>query len=80
MVNLIPLSASFVALFWTAVLNGFLALPLLLIANNRAIMDDRVNGRLLNALGLRNGGWMTLGVCRVEGEAAGFPLRRLKFV
>lgn len=43
------------ALFWTAVINGVLAPPLLviimLIANNRAIMGDRVNGPLTNALG-----------------------------
>lgn len=43
------------ALFWTAVINGVLAGPLLvlllLIANNRAIMGERVNGRGLNLLG-----------------------------
>ena len=43
------------ALFWTAVLNGFLAPPLLivvmLIANNREVMGARVNNRLLNVLG-----------------------------
>lgn len=43
------------ALFWTAVINGFLSPPLLvvimLIANNREVMGERVNGRLLNALG-----------------------------
>jgi len=43
------------ALFWTAVINGFLAPPLLvlimLIANNRAIMKSRVNRGGLNALG-----------------------------
>jgi Mn2+/Fe2+ NRAMP family transporter len=43
------------ALFWTAVLNGFLAPPLLivvmLIANNRDVMGTRVNNRLLNVLG-----------------------------
>jgi NRAMP (natural resistance-associated macrophage protein)-like metal ion transporter len=46
------------ALFWTAVLNGFLAPPLLivimLIANNSKIMGKRVNGRWLNILG-----WLT---------------------
>jgi NRAMP (natural resistance-associated macrophage protein)-like metal ion transporter len=46
------------ALFWTAVLNGFLAPPLLviimLIANNKAVMGKRVNGRSMNILG-----WMT---------------------
>ena len=43
------------ALYWTAVINGFMAPPLLvlimLIANNRAIMGRRVNGRWTNLLG-----------------------------
>jgi NRAMP (natural resistance-associated macrophage protein)-like metal ion transporter len=43
------------ALFWTAVINGFLAPPLLviimLIANNRKIMGKRVNGVWANILG-----------------------------
>lgn len=43
------------ALFWTAVLNGFLAPPLLVlimvISNNRSIMGNHANGRLLNVLG-----------------------------
>jgi Mn2+/Fe2+ NRAMP family transporter len=43
------------ALFWTAVLNGFLAPPLLvlvmLLANDRAIMGSRTNGRWLNVVG-----------------------------
>ena len=43
------------ALFWTAILNGLLAPPLLvvimLVSNNKAVMGARVNGRLLNALG-----------------------------
>jgi NRAMP (natural resistance-associated macrophage protein)-like metal ion transporter len=43
------------ALFWTAVINGFLAPPLLvvimLIANNRKVMGHRVNGRWANAVG-----------------------------
>jgi NRAMP (natural resistance-associated macrophage protein)-like metal ion transporter len=46
------------ALFWTAVLNGFLAPPLLVVilfvANNREVMGDRVNGLALNVLG-----WLT---------------------
>jgi NRAMP (natural resistance-associated macrophage protein)-like metal ion transporter len=49
------------ALFWTAVINGFLAPPLLvvvmLIANNRAIMGTRVNGLGTNVLG-----WATAGL------------------
>jgi Mn2+/Fe2+ NRAMP family transporter len=43
------------ALFWTAVINGFLAPPLLvvimLIANNETIMGRRHNGHWANALG-----------------------------
>lgn len=46
------------ALVWTSILNGFLAPPLLivimLIANNKAIMKSRVNGRMLNFIG-----WLT---------------------
>jgi len=42
------------ALFWTAVINGFLAPPLLvvllLIANNQAVMGGRVNGWFVNLL------------------------------
>ena len=43
------------ALFWTAVLNGFLAPPLLvvimLVSNNRAVMGKRVNSLPINVLG-----------------------------
>jgi NRAMP (natural resistance-associated macrophage protein)-like metal ion transporter len=43
------------ALFWTAVINGVLAPPLLvllmLIANNRKVMGERVNGPGLNIIG-----------------------------
>jgi NRAMP (natural resistance-associated macrophage protein)-like metal ion transporter len=43
------------ALFLAAIINGFLAPPLLvvimLIANNRRVMGERVNGRWLNILG-----------------------------
>jgi Mn2+/Fe2+ NRAMP family transporter len=43
------------ALFWTAVINGFLAPPLLvlvmLVANDRRVLGERVNGRWLNVLG-----------------------------
>jgi NRAMP (natural resistance-associated macrophage protein)-like metal ion transporter len=49
------------ALFWTAVINGFLAPPLLvvilLIANNNKVMGKRVNGPALNVLG-----WATAAV------------------
>ena len=43
------------ALFWTAVINGFLAPPVLVIlmriANNRAVMGERVNSLGINLLG-----------------------------
>ena len=43
------------ALFWTAVINGFLAPPLLviimLVANNKQVMGERVNGFGANVLG-----------------------------
>jgi NRAMP (natural resistance-associated macrophage protein)-like metal ion transporter len=43
------------ALFWTAVTNGFIAPPLLvlimLVSNNRKIMRERINGTGINILG-----------------------------
>jgi len=49
------------ALVWTAVINGFLAPPILvvlmLIANNRAVLGEHVNGRLTNVFG-----WITTAV------------------
>jgi Mn2+/Fe2+ NRAMP family transporter len=46
------------ALFWTAVINGVLAPPLLvmimLVSNNKKVMGKRVNGRLTNFIG-----WIT---------------------
>ncbi len=46
------------ALFWTGVINGFLAPPMLvilmLISNNTAVMGQRVNNRLTNIVG-----WIT---------------------
>jgi Mn2+/Fe2+ NRAMP family transporter len=43
------------ALVWSAVINGFLSPPLLvvilLVANDRSVMGDRVNGRTLSAVG-----------------------------
>ena len=46
------------ALYWTAVLNGLLAPPLLvlimLMANNHVVLGERTNGRGLNVLG-----WVT---------------------
>ena len=52
------------ALYYTAVLNGIVAPPLLwivmLIGNNRAIMKDKVNGRTSNVLGLLTAIAMTI--------------------
>lgn len=43
-------------LFWSAVLNGILAPPLiviiLLVCNNRRVMGEHTNGKLLNTLGI----------------------------
>jgi len=43
------------ALFWTAVINGLLSPPLLilimLVSNNREVMGEHTNGRVVNALG-----------------------------
>ena len=43
-------------LFWSAVLNGVLARPLiviiLIVCNNKRVMSQHVNGKLLNALGV----------------------------
>ena len=48
------------ALFWTAVVNGLLAPPLMvlimLVSNNRAVMGERVNGPWINILG-----WLATG-------------------
>jgi NRAMP (natural resistance-associated macrophage protein)-like metal ion transporter len=59
------------ALFWSAVLNGLLAPPVLvvvmLVANNRNVLGDRVNGRWLNLLG-----WAT--VLLMTCSAVGFFL------
>jgi len=49
------------ALFWTAVINGVLAPPLLvvimLVSNNKKVMGKRVNGKLTNIIG-----WTTAAV------------------
>jgi Mn2+/Fe2+ NRAMP family transporter len=59
------------ALFWTAVINGFLAPPLLilimLIANNRKVMGERVNSRSVNIMG-----WLTTAVMFVAAIALVF--------
>jgi len=52
------------ALFWTAVINGVLAPPLLviimLISSNKTIMGNRTNGPLTNVLGWATAAIMTL--------------------
>jgi NRAMP (natural resistance-associated macrophage protein)-like metal ion transporter len=54
------------ALFWTAVINGFLAPPMLvilmLIANNKTIMGERVNTQRSNIVGWLAAGLMTAAV------------------
>ena len=56
------------ALFWTAVINGVLAPPLLvllmLVANNSKVMGERVNGGWLNL-----GGWITTVVMFIAAVA-----------
>jgi Mn2+/Fe2+ NRAMP family transporter len=56
------------ALFWTAVINGFVAPPLLvlimLVSNNRRIMGERVNGFGLNLLG-----WLATGAMFIAAIA-----------
>lgn len=56
------------ALFWTAVINGFLAPPvlaiLMLISNNKEIMGERVNSRRTNIMG-----WLTTAVMTVAAVA-----------
>jgi len=55
-----------VALFWTAVLNGVAAPPILwltlIIANDRKIMGKDINGRFTNILGIATAVLMTLAV------------------
>ncbi|MBI3069838.1 MAG: divalent metal cation transporter [Candidatus Levybacteria bacterium] len=55
LINFIGISP-IAALYYTAVINGIIAPPLLviilLIANNKKIMGERVNNKLLNALGI----------------------------
>jgi Mn2+/Fe2+ NRAMP family transporter len=56
------------ALVITSVINGMLAPPLLVlvmvVSNNRKVMGERTNGRLLNAIG-----WLTAGVMGVAALA-----------
>jgi Mn2+/Fe2+ NRAMP family transporter len=55
LINFVGINQPLDALFWTAVINGFVAPPLLLmimlVSNNRRVMGDRVNGIGLNVLG-----------------------------
>ncbi|MDQ6766610.1 MAG: divalent metal cation transporter [Candidatus Eremiobacteraeota bacterium] len=57
------------ALYWTAVINGFLAPVLLvlimLVANNRKVMGARANGPALNVLG-----WLTTGTMALAAIAS----------
>ena len=59
------------ALFWTAVINGLLAPPILvvvmLIANNEAVLGEHVNGRVANVVG-----WTTTAL--MFAAAIGFAL------
>ena len=59
-VNIPPVTA----LFWTAVINGVLAPPLLVIimivSNNTKVMGNRTNGRLTNILGWAGAAIMSL--------------------
>jgi NRAMP (natural resistance-associated macrophage protein)-like metal ion transporter len=61
------------ALFWTAVINGVLAPPLLillmLVANNKQIMGKRVNGKGLNIVG-----WLTAAIMLIAAIALFFTL------
>ena len=56
------------ALFWTAVINGLLAPPLLviimLVSNNAAVMGERVNGSGINWMG-----WLTTAVMSLAAIA-----------
>ncbi len=56
------------ALFWTAVVNGVLAAPILvlimLVSNNKDVMGERVNGTGINILG-----WLTTAVMSVAAVA-----------
>lgn len=59
------------ALFWTAVINGLIAPPLLvllmLVSNNRKVMGNKVNGLTSNVLG-----WVATGVMFVAAIALAF--------
>jgi len=63
------------ALVWTAVINGFLAPPLLLvlmmIANNKAVLGRHVNGPFANVVG-----WITTGVMSAAAIALAIVLLR----
>jgi NRAMP (natural resistance-associated macrophage protein)-like metal ion transporter len=65
------------ALFWTAVLNGFLTPPLLallmLISNNRKIMGDRVNGPAANVIGWTTTGAMFAAAAALIASSWGTP-------
>lgn len=63
-----PITVTIVAVVFSAALLPFLFLPVLLVANDREVMGDLVNGRLANAVGTA-----TIAVSTVISLAA-FPL------
>jgi Mn2+/Fe2+ NRAMP family transporter len=74
LINFVGINAM-AALFWTAVLNGFLAPPILvvvmLIANNKSVLGEHVNGRLSNAIG-----WATTAAMSAAATALALTWRR----
>jgi len=63
------------ALVYTAIINGVVAVPLLvlilLVANNRAIMGDYTNGRLSNVIGVLTALFMSLAAVFTLGSLFG---------
>jgi Mn2+/Fe2+ NRAMP family transporter len=63
------------ALYWSAVVNGLLAPPLLvlimIVANNREVLGERVNGRGANVMG-----WLTAAVMSAAAVALIFTWGR----
>ena len=63
------------ALVYTAIINGIVAVPLLvlilLVANNRDIMGDYTNGRLSNVIGVLTALFMGLAALFTVGSLFG---------
>jgi Mn2+/Fe2+ NRAMP family transporter len=63
------------ALVYTAIINGIVAVPLLvlilLVANNRAIMGEHTNGRLSNVIGVITALFMGLAALFALGSLLG---------